>query len=138
MSTHDDWRHTGVRVIPGDQLDPNTAQTPGRRLFCLGVAALSAAGQAAEAQDKAGLEGTWGGARDALTAQVIITGGTVIGFFWRNDYTDAVDAKFSGDGRRLSFSFQGGSAILTRTGDRTARIDVTEAGVVTTLDLKRD
>ena len=26
---HDDWRDTGVRVIPGDQLDPNTAQTPG-------------------------------------------------------------------------------------------------------------
>src|SRR5579864_1533027 len=24
-----DWRHGGVRVIPGDQLDPNTAQTPG-------------------------------------------------------------------------------------------------------------
>ena len=24
-----DWRDTGVRVIPGDQLDPNTAQTPG-------------------------------------------------------------------------------------------------------------
>jgi uncharacterized RmlC-like cupin family protein len=26
---HQDWRHAGVRVIPGDQLDPNTAQTPG-------------------------------------------------------------------------------------------------------------
>jgi len=26
---HDDWRESGVRVIPGDQLDPNTAQTPG-------------------------------------------------------------------------------------------------------------
>jgi uncharacterized RmlC-like cupin family protein len=26
---HDDWRTTGVRVIPGDQLDTNTAQTPG-------------------------------------------------------------------------------------------------------------
>jgi uncharacterized RmlC-like cupin family protein len=26
---HDDWRTSGVRVIPGDQLDPNTAQTPG-------------------------------------------------------------------------------------------------------------
>ena len=26
---HEDWRHSGVRVIPGDQLDPNTAQTPG-------------------------------------------------------------------------------------------------------------
>ena len=28
MTTHD-WRHNGVRVIPADQLDPNTAQTPG-------------------------------------------------------------------------------------------------------------
>ena len=25
----DGWKHTGVRVIPGDGLDPNTAQTPG-------------------------------------------------------------------------------------------------------------
>lgn len=24
-----DWKHDGVRVISGDQLDPNTAQTPG-------------------------------------------------------------------------------------------------------------
>ena len=23
------WQHDGVRVVPGDQLDPNTAQTPG-------------------------------------------------------------------------------------------------------------
>ena len=33
MSDHDhshpDWRTAGVRVIPGDQLDPNTASTPG-------------------------------------------------------------------------------------------------------------
>ncbi len=29
MSTPDDWRTSGVRVIPGDQLDVNTAQTPG-------------------------------------------------------------------------------------------------------------
>ena len=31
MSDHDhpDWRLHGVKVIPGDQLDPNTAQTPG-------------------------------------------------------------------------------------------------------------
>ena len=26
---HDHWRENGVRVIKGDQLDPNTAQTPG-------------------------------------------------------------------------------------------------------------
>ena len=25
----DGWKHTGVRVVRGDQLDPNTAQTPG-------------------------------------------------------------------------------------------------------------
>ena len=31
MRPHDDarWKHDGVRVVPGDQLDPNTAQTPG-------------------------------------------------------------------------------------------------------------
>ncbi len=29
MSTPDGWRTTGVRVIPSDQLDMNTAQTPG-------------------------------------------------------------------------------------------------------------
>ncbi len=27
--TEERWRHDGVQVIPGDQLDPNTAQTPG-------------------------------------------------------------------------------------------------------------
>ena len=25
----DHWKHSGVSVIPGDRLDPNTAQTPG-------------------------------------------------------------------------------------------------------------
>jgi len=33
QTTHDDggarWKHDGVRVIPSDRLDPNTAQTPG-------------------------------------------------------------------------------------------------------------
>jgi uncharacterized RmlC-like cupin family protein len=27
--THTHWRDNGVRVIPGDKLDPNTGQTPG-------------------------------------------------------------------------------------------------------------
>jgi uncharacterized RmlC-like cupin family protein len=29
--SHDEprWKHDGVRVITGDKLDPNTAQTPG-------------------------------------------------------------------------------------------------------------
>jgi len=29
MNAQTDWREHGVRVIPADQLDPNTAQTPG-------------------------------------------------------------------------------------------------------------
>ncbi|HMK87833.1 MAG TPA: hypothetical protein VK437_17850 [Steroidobacteraceae bacterium] len=29
MSPTPDWRREGVRVIKSDQLDPNTAQTPG-------------------------------------------------------------------------------------------------------------
>ncbi len=31
MSPHtpERWKHDGVRVVPADQLDPNTAQTPG-------------------------------------------------------------------------------------------------------------
>ncbi len=28
-STAPAWKHDGVRVVPGDKLDPNTAQTPG-------------------------------------------------------------------------------------------------------------
>lgn len=27
--SHTDWKHHGVRVVPGNQLDTNTAQTPG-------------------------------------------------------------------------------------------------------------
>jgi uncharacterized RmlC-like cupin family protein len=29
MATDERWKHDGVRVIPGTELDPNTAQTPG-------------------------------------------------------------------------------------------------------------
>ena len=29
MSEGHDWKHHGVRVIKGSDLDPNTAQTPG-------------------------------------------------------------------------------------------------------------
>jgi uncharacterized RmlC-like cupin family protein len=29
MTATEKWKHDGVRVIPGDQLDPNTPQTPG-------------------------------------------------------------------------------------------------------------
>src|SRR5438132_441041 len=29
MATDERWKHDGVRVIPGTELDPNTPQTPG-------------------------------------------------------------------------------------------------------------
>jgi hypothetical protein len=29
MATDERWKHAGVRVIPGTELDPNTPQTPG-------------------------------------------------------------------------------------------------------------
>lgn len=41
--TSTDWRETGVRVIRGDQLDPNTAQTPGMdRAAAIDVARVGA------------------------------------------------------------------------------------------------
>ena len=38
-----DWKHHGVQVIPGDQLDPNTAQTPGmQRAAAINMARVGA------------------------------------------------------------------------------------------------
>ena len=45
----DGWRHTGVQVIPGDNLDSNTAQTPGMHR----AAAIDAA--------RAGAQRIWAG-----------------------------------------------------------------------------
>ena len=103
-----------------------------RRAICLGAILCLAAAPAR------GLEGTWGGAKGELTAQVIITGGVVIGFYWRGDYRDAEGAKASDDGRSLTFTFQGGRATLSRTGDVTAALEVIEAGKITRLALRRD
>ena len=46
---HAKWKHDGVRVIPGNQLDPNTAQTPGMDR------------KAAINQAKAGAQKLWAG-----------------------------------------------------------------------------
>src|SRR5207344_3208056 len=48
--SHPDWRTHGVRVIKGDQLDPNTAQTPGMNR----AAAINAA--------RVGAQKLWAGA----------------------------------------------------------------------------
>jgi hypothetical protein len=108
-----------------------------RRLVCIGLTALAMASPAL-ADDKAPLDGTWGGAQDGVTAQVIVTGGQVIGFFWRGDYLDGTDARLSADGTALTFAFQGGTATLTRTGDGAAMLVIADAGKTTRLLLKRD
>ena len=42
---HVDWKTHGVKVIPGDQLDPNTAQTPGMdRAAAINLAYVAEAG----------------------------------------------------------------------------------------------
>ncbi len=85
-----------------------------------------------------GPDGSRGGAQDGLTAQVIIVGVKVIGFFWRGEYLDAQSPKFSSNGDRLTFSFPGGTATLTRVNDGGATIEVKEGGNVARLNLKRD
>jgi uncharacterized protein (DUF2147 family) len=110
-----------------------------RRLFSLVLwAAAVGATSRASAGDASDLDGTWGGVKDGVTAQVIIAGGSVIGYFWRDDYLEAQSAKFSADGRSVTFGIHGGEATLTRTGAATATLDVREGSVITRLDLKRD
>jgi hypothetical protein len=104
-----------------------------RRLILAGLACAAVTG-AARAEE--GFDGSWGGASGDLTAQVIIAGGAVIGFYWRGDYVDA-DAAKPDDGA-FAFTFRGGRARLVRTGERTARLEVDEAGRLTHMDLRRD
>ena len=102
------------------------------------AASTVSAGAAWAVETAAPFEGTWGGAQGDLTAQVIVTGGVVIGFYWRDDYVDATNAKFSADGRTLAFDFAGGQAVLTQVDESTASLEVTEGRRTTRLTLKRD
>jgi hypothetical protein len=112
---------------------------PPRRAFVAAFAALAFATPAfGQAPPPASFEGTWGGAAGDETAQVIVAGGEVIGFYWRGDYVEATDARLSDDGRMLTFAFAGGHAALTRTGEATATIVVNDAKSTVSIDLKRD
>ena len=84
------------------------------------------------------VDGTWGGAEGELSAQVIVSSGSVIGFFWRTDYVETQNVKLSADARSLSFDFAGGRALLSRYGETKATLTVTEGGKVTRLELARD
>ena len=82
-----------------------------RRLILAVVLTLALSAAASHAAGL--LEGTWGGAYAAgETAQVIVTGGQVIGFYWRGNYAEAGAAKISENGARIDFTFAHGSANL--------------------------
>ena len=86
----------------------------------------------------ASLDGTWGGTQDGVSAQIIVVGASVIGFYWRDDYLAVSGVAFSTDRRSLSFDFKGGKATLTCGGERTASLDVSEGGHDVNLYLQRD
>jgi hypothetical protein len=111
---------------------------PTRRLVCAALASAAAAPALADEIPKDGFEGEWGGAVGQRSAQVIVTSGEVIGFYWGNDYTDTSNAKFSADGRVLSFDFAAGHATLTRTGATTATLEVRAGDKTQQAPLKRD
>lgn len=85
------------------------------------------------------LDGSLGGVNPQReTAQVIITGSSVIGFYWHGDYMDATSAKFSQDGWQVDFNFTQGSASLKRKGSG-AQITIQESGKdISTFNLKKD
>lgn len=81
----------------------------------------------------AGLDGTWAGG--AGSAQVIVAGGEVIGFFWRGDYRSVTASAPTPTG--LQFSFAGGSGIIQAKGSG-ATLNVTAAGHSSSMQVRKD
>lgn len=81
----------------------------------------------------AGLDGTWAG--PAGSAQVIVAGGDVIGFFWRGDYRNVTSSAQSPSG--LQFSFAGGTGVIRAKGAG-ATLTVTAGGRSSSTALKKD
>jgi hypothetical protein len=83
-----------------------------------------------------GLDGTWAGlTAKRETAQIIVVGDQIVGFYWNGDYTDATHAKAHGDA--IAFDFPRGAAELKRTAAGAA-LTIRENGAVTHIDLKKD
>lgn len=80
-----------------------------------------------------GLDGTWAGGSGS--AQVIVSGGDVIGFFWRGDYRSVTSSTRSASG--LQFSFQGGSAVIRAKGSD-ATLTVTAGGRSSSVALQKE
>jgi hypothetical protein len=102
------------------------------------------------ATSAAALDGAWGdrgddGAQVTILREVVATNGMetilgdpTVGFYWRNSYHYVSSARFSADGKTLTFAFKGGNAVLTRAGENMATLTVTDADGTARLLLKRD
>ena len=81
------------------------------------VGFLLAAGAALGAQS---WDGTWAGGFDGPNgAQIIVAGDQAVGLYWNEDYVLGLSSSVGSDGS-LTLKWDSGSAMLTRTGDRTA------------------
>jgi hypothetical protein len=85
-----------------------------------------------------GLEGVWGGMLNGLSAQVIVVGASVLGFFWRDDYVAVAGCAYSPEDQKLSFSFEGGAGTLTSSGAGMACLEIREGDQIVILSLRRD
>jgi len=110
------------------------------RRVVLGLIASSLIAVASGAFAAAGpLEGEWGGldARGA-TAQVMVSSGKILGFFWGGDYRETGSSRVFDGGARIEFSFATGSASLVKTASG-ARLTIQDLGrAPNAIDLKKD
>ena len=84
------------------------------------------------------MDGTWVGGWDQNAGiQLTFAGGTLIGFYWRDDYKDVRRATNTPDGGKR-FAWDKGDATLTRTPDGDALLVVREGGASVSIILKRE
>ena len=103
----------------------------------LALAVLPALGST-RARAANAFDGSWGGLDpNGETVQVIFVDSQIVGFYWRGDYLDATAAKLDSGGSKLSFSFRGGQAVVTRNGAGMA-IVIHDARGESRADLKKD
>jgi hypothetical protein len=71
--------------------------------------------------------GTWvGNWSNGNGAQIIFAGNALSGVYWDGDYIMDAHAALSDDGRVVSITWTGATAVLTRDGDATAHIVIRE------------
>jgi hypothetical protein len=102
--------------------------------LCLVVASAGAG-----AAERVGWDGTWFGGWDKGNGvQLTFAGQTLISFYWRDDYKDTGDAVPTPDGG-VNFTWEKGTASLSRTPDGGALLVVNETGrPAVSVPLKRE